>query len=391
MADVQKTVGDDCIVFGGIASSYWSDELMDAIASGTNESVLSTETALQFVLVNGEIIVTDDALAFLNVYGDVDVGIEYTYGWSRTKRQYELLINGKIIEQINGVDAETFLKKSGHPLVTHKDFVSYPFWIHDDSKQQPYPRDVFYDDVDGVLSTGNSQWTEGNKLSVSFALPKADALEREYQAMLKRFDNEYAFVFSVACSSRVIAQRQTIGKESTAQAATFAETPLLGGYFFGEFFPWQMEEEGRSDAMLHSCSSAVLTMKVKGETEALAVSTHKGIDVAVHEAQSVNEGFLQAMLDECNESVAGLQKQLDFFEGKQSMKDLKLYQDMVAILLHKSRHSVNAHAVELEALFRDYMERTGEKLPYPFTRSRLSNKLNPLVKAGSEKFFGKKK
>lgn len=378
VADVQGVTGDECVVFGGIAATYWSDQLMDDVASGKHQGAPDTETALQFCICNGEVQIADGALAFLNLHGELDVDVQYTYGWSIDAKQHELSVRGKIIEKINNIDAVTYLKKINHPLLSHSDFASYPFWIHENGRK-PYQRDVFYDEEQGILYTGNSDWSEaGSNIAVSFSFPLGDVLEKEYKDMLDGFSDEYDFAFSVACSSRVIAQRESIGRESVDQSATFQNTPVLGGYFFGEFFPWQGTAQDEKGSLLHSCSSAVLAIKT--------LSTASNADTA---PDSVQGGFLGSLLEERNVEIEELKNRLAYFDGQQSIAEMNLLKDVLGILLHKSRRTVNAHAVELAATFAEYYKDVRKK-PYVTSRARLIAALNPLKKAGSEKFFGKK-
>lgn len=392
VADVQKAVGDDCVVFGGIASAYWSDAQMDDVAKGGSAEQLNIEQVIQFSIADGNVSLVSDALPYLNLYGDVEVDVQYTHGWSDLGDMHDLIVEGNIIRRINDVNAVSYLKRANHPLVASNNFTNYPFWIHEDGRSR-YQRDVFYDEDRDLLHIGNLTWDEGVDVKVSFSFPTPKTMKEEYKLMLAGFGDDYDFAFSVACASRVLAQRKTIGQEAQQQGEKFVKTPLMGGYFFGEFFPWQGTDQDDRGAMLHSCTSAVLAIKTteSDSSERMLEAAESDALVDLDDDASGHDVFLQTSLKQSRTKIAELEEQLKFFEGKQSIKELHLLQDVVAILLNKSRHAVNAHAVELEALFRDYMEKTGEKLPYPYTRARLIAKLNPLKKAGSEKFFAKKK
>lgn len=380
VADVQKVVGDDCVVFGGIASAYWSDAQMDDVAKGGSAEQLNIEDVIQFSIADGNVSLVNDALPYLNLYGDVEVDVQYTHGWSDLGDMHDLVVEGNIIRRINDVNAVSYLKRANHPLVASNNFTNYPFWIHENGRSR-YQRDVFYDEDRDLLHIGNLTWDEGVDVKVSFSFPTPKTMKEEYKLMLDGFGDDYDFAFSVACASRVLAQRSTIGEEAQWQGNKFVKTPLIGGYFFGEFFPWQ-ERQNERGAMLHSCTSALLAIRTPASKAAWGVPEDAEL--------SDQDVFLQTNLKQNRAKIAELEEQLSFFEGKQSIKELYLLQDVVAILLNKSRRTVNAHAVELEAFFRDYIDKTGEKLPYAFTRARLIAKLNPLKKAGSEKFFGKK-
>lgn len=361
---VQEVLPEKCQVFGGIVTDYWDEQDLADFSKKTPPA----EKTLLFFAKNGAVHVEDDSLVFLLLQGNLTVKYGVSYGWSDVGMLYPARGDESILTEIDGKNTHTFLRELKHPLSMEEySHTEYSLWIHVPGKD-PHIRDIFFDNV-----TGN-YYTQGASLpsqfQVSFSFPKKEKVLKEFQNCLGILGDQHNLVVATTCCTHQVVLGQDISQEHTEMVRRFQQTPIISGYFFGEFGPSITNPE----SMLHSCSSILVCLQ---ET-----------DDGDREREASITAFLDEMIEKQRDEIKSLQKQLKFFEGSKNNKMKMLNEDCLGMLLCRSHKSLSSHAEQISKSLKAYYKKSRIEPPYAISRNRLIEHLM-ILKKGAEKFLRK--
>ncbi|WP_419176801.1 FIST N-terminal domain-containing protein [Desulfosediminicola sp.] len=358
---VQGGLPENCLVFGGMAGDYWTEEDVVNFSKRTPPA----EKSLLFFARSGVIDVEEDALVFLLFEGDLTVRYSICNSWSDIGMLYPARGDGTVLTEIDGKEPRTFLRELKHPLALEdQSNALYSPWVHVPGKD-PYIRDLFFDSVTGNYYTMGANLP--SRFQVSFSFPKKEKVLEEFHNSLCGLGSQQSLVIATTCCTHMAVLGQDISKQYSDMARVFHRTPTICGYVFGEFGPSMTNRE----SILHSCSSILLSLQEKEHGR--------------HESQDSIASFFDGIIREQGNEIKSLQKQLRFFEGSKNTKMKKLTEDCLGMLLCRSHKSVSSHAEQMSDTLKAYYKENGTEPPYATSRNRLIDHLMTLKKL-AEKF-----
>lgn len=357
---VQEAVPAGCVVVGGVATDYWSEQDIRTFS----QKVPPAEQTFLFYARHDAVYIRDNTLVYLLFSGRFSVDIEVSYGWSDVGILYPGRADGQNITEIDGKLPHTFLSELKHPLSSLQyDHVDYPLWFHVPGKD-PFIRDIFFNRQTGAYYTQGASLPA--KFHVSFSFPTRERVIDEYQRCLNRLNQQYDFSFIVTCCAHLGVLGEEVHSEYSVTAKSLHNTPCICGYFFGEFGPSSPNPE----SMLHSCSSIICCFR----------ETRENLE---ENSQSISL-FLKEIIQEQRREIASLEKQLRFFEQGKERKAMKMTEDCLGILLCRSHRSLSSQAEQISDALKNFYRENNIDPPYATSRNRLIDHLKEIKNSGKK-------
>jgi len=354
--EVGEALPKECLIFGGMATDYWTKE---DIANASNK-VPPNEKTLLFHAKDGVINITDDTLVFLMFQGDITVKYDVSYGWSDMGILYPGRGEGADITELNGQPPQTFFRELNHPLASEENSnLEYALWFHVPGKD-PFLRDIFFNKATGRYHTEAASLP--SQFQVSFSFPTRENVLKEFKDCLNKLGGQHDLAIATICCTHQVVLDQQISEECREMSRLLNQSPIIGGYVFGEFGPSATEKT----SMLHSCSGVIISLNEASENHDVKNNTF--------------HTFLDGIIREQRQEIQSLQKQLRFFEGSKYNKVKALTEDCLGMLLNKSHKSISSHAEQISKSLKVYYEKSGIEPPYAISRNRLIEHLMYLKK-----------
>lgn len=355
---IQAELPKKCLVFGGMATDYWTEQDLATFSKKTPP----TENSLLFFVKDDQIRVDNDSLVFLLFKGKLAAQHCVSYGWSDIGMLYPGKAENSVLTELDGKDPHLFLNEMNHPLAADEyDHVEYSLWFHHPGKD-PHIRDIFFD------KESCRYYTKGSLLPThfdfSFSYPRKENIFNEFQNGINNLGGRQALVFAFTCCTHQVVMKKDISQEHTAMVTRFPATPLLGGYVFGEFGPSRLDQKN----ILHSCSSVVVCLREQETT--------------VHEESVVIDSFLHRTIKEQGKEISSLQKQVAFLESEKHNKMKLFAEDCLSIMLCHSHKSLSSIGEKISQTLREYYVTKRLEPPYAISRNRVIEQLMQLKKRG---------
>ncbi|CAA6816966.1 MAG: Unknown protein [uncultured Thiotrichaceae bacterium] len=360
IADLQTTLGEHVGIFGGSSTDFFSPELLN---NPSDDHKFPIENSYQLFAQAGQCKIFTQAMVYLHITGEVEYDFAYSFGWLDDEEKYDLQADVKEIIEIEGQNPISFLQGKKHPLTSSaSSMLEYPLWIHEPDNKA-YLRDFIVTNQQKLEVLGAPL---PQSFAISFSFPDAQKILKEYREAIHQLNDNYELCISFACTSRVMTLGQQIKHEASYAALALSSTPIIGGYFFGEFFPPRKHQTSQ----LNSCSHIVLLIRSQKQD---------------HTLQNRQESFGQQRLLEKNRELKELKEQLAFFEKTDAVKENIFLRDVLGVILNRSVKSISAYSEELQTLFQESYDKK-PRPSYPISRNRIIEKINPLKKDAKKKF-----
>lgn len=355
---LQEELPQKCLVFGGMATDYWTEQDLATFSKKTPPA----ESSLIFFAKDEQIQVDSDSLVFLLFKGTATVQAGISYGWSDIGMLYPGKAENSVLTELDGKDPYLFLKEMQHPLAADEyDHAEYSLWFHVPGKD-PFIRDIFFDQTSGKYFTRGSRLPRN--FDFSFSYPRKENIFNEFQNCINKLAGRHALVLAITCCTHQVVMRNDILQEHVAMVSRFPASPILGGYVFGEFGPSLTDSKNA----FHSCSSVVVCLDEQQSNFA-------------EEGVTINN-FLHTTIKEQGHEIASLKKQVAFLESEKRNKMKLFAEDCLGIMLCQSHKSPSSIGEKISHTLRAYHTAKGLEAPYAISRNRVIEQLMQLKKRG---------